>query len=164
MSRLQTGVLQMVTRSVGWEEVVAAATSSIAIGPDDVLVLDVPETLSPIAADPALLERSVANVVANALRHGAGAPVELRAAASDGLVHLEVIDHGPGVTDGQHDRLFEPFQRLGDTGGTGVGLGLAVAHGFVSAMGGSIRTADTPGGGLTVRISLPVADAQGSRP
>ena len=164
MSRLQTGVLQMVTRAVGWEEVVAAATSSIAVGPDDQLVLDVPETLPPIAADPALLERSVANVVANALRHGAGAPVEIHAEAGEGVVHLRITDHGPGVAAGQHDRLFEPFQRLGDTGGTGVGLGLAVAHGFVNAMGGSIRAEDTPGGGLSVRITLPAADAQGSLP
>jgi two-component system sensor histidine kinase KdpD len=162
MSRLQTGVLQMVTRSVGWEEVVAAATSSITIGSDDQLVVDVPETLPPIAADPALLERSVANVVANALRHGAGRPVEVHAGAGEGVVHLSIIDHGPGVAADHHDRLFEPFQRLGDTSGTGVGLGLAVAHGFVSAMAGSIRAEDTPGGGLTVRITLPVADAQGS--
>lgn len=162
MSRLQTGVLQMVTRSVGWEEVVAAATSSITIGSDDQLVVDVPETLPPIAADPALLERSVANVVANALRHGAGRPVEVHAEAGEGVVHLSIIDHGPGVAVDHHDRLFEPFQRLGDTSGTGVGLGLAVAHGFVSAMAGSIRAEDTPGGGLTVRITLPVADAQGS--
>jgi two-component system sensor histidine kinase KdpD len=164
MSRLQTGVLQMVTRAVGWEEVVAAATSSIAIGPGDHLVVDVPETLPPIAADPALLERSVANVVANALRHGAGSPVELRADAGEGVVHLTITDHGPGVAADQHEQLFEPFQRLGDTGGSGVGLGLAVAHGFVNAMGGSIRAEDTPGGGLTLRLTLPAADAQGSAP
>jgi len=129
-----------------------------------VLDVDVPETLAPVEADPALLERSVANVVANALRHGAGSPVTIRAEAGAGVIHLEVIDHGPGIAAGQHDRLFEPFQRLGDTGGTGVGLGLAVAHGFVSAMGGSIRAEDTAGGGLTVRITLPAADAQGSPP
>ena len=164
MSRLQTGVLQMVTRAVGWEEVVAAAASSIGIAPLEQLVVDVPETLPPIAADPALLERSVANVVANALRHGAGAPVELHASAGEGVVELAIVDHGPGVPADQHERLFEPFQRLGDTGGTGVGLGLAVAYGFVTAMHGSIETGETPGGGLTVRISLPVADAPGSAP
>jgi len=164
MSRLQTGVLQMVTRPVGWEEVVAASASSIAIGPDDELVVDVPETLPPIEADPVLLERSVANVVANALRHGVGRPVQVHAEAGEGVVRLRVVDHGPGVPTDQHERLFEPFQRLGDTTGSGVGLGLAVAHGFVAAMGGTIRPSETPGGGLTMEISLPVADAQGSTP
>lgn len=164
MSRLQTGVLQMVTRPVGWEEVVAAATSSIAVGPEDRLDLDVPETLPPIEADPALLERSVANVVANALRHGAGKPVEVTAAEGPGVVRLRVIDHGLGVPAEQRERLFEPFQRLGDTTGNGVGLGLAVAHGFVAAMGGRITPSETPGGGLTMELTLPIADAQGSTP
>ena len=164
MSRLQTGVLQMATRPVGWEEVVAAASSSLAIGPDDVLDVDVSETLPPVEADPVLLERSVANVVANALRHGAGAPVQVRAEAGDGAVRLRIVDHGPGVPADQRERLFEPFQRLGDTSGTGVGLGLAVAHGFVAAMGGTITPSETPGGGLTMELALPVADAQGSAP
>ena len=162
MSRLQTGVLQMVTRPVGWEEVVASASSSIAIGPDDALEVEVPETLPPVEADPALLERSVANVVANALRHGAGQPVQVRASAGDGVVRLRIVDHGIGVPADQRERLFEPFQRLGDTSGNGVGLGLAVAHGFVAAMGGTIEPSETPGGGLTIEISLPIADAQGS--
>jgi two-component system sensor histidine kinase KdpD len=161
MSRLQTGVLQMTRRTVGWEEVVASAMSTVAIGPEDAVHTDLPETLPPVVADPALLERAVANVVANAVRHGRGAPVELRAAEDDREVELWVVDHGPGIAPDQHERLFEPFQRLGDTTGTGVGLGLAVAHGFISAMGGTIRTEDTPGGGLTVRISMPIADEGG---
>ncbi|MGN6696300.1 MAG: sensor histidine kinase, partial [Aquihabitans sp.] len=108
--------------------------------------------------DPALLERSVANVVANALRHGAGEPVEVRASDGVGFLHLRVIDHGLGVPVDQRERLFEPFQRLGDTSGTGVGLGLAVAHGFVTAMGGTITASETPDGGLTMELSLPIAD------
>ena len=54
--------------------------------------------------------------------------------------------------------MFQPFQRLGDTAGGGVGLGLAVARGFVDAMHGQILPEDTPGGGLTMRIRLPAAD------
>jgi two-component system sensor histidine kinase KdpD len=54
--------------------------------------------------------------------------------------------------------MFEPFERLGDRpSGTGVGLGLAVAKGFLEAMGGSVVAVDTPGGGLTVQVTLPVA-------
>jgi two-component system sensor histidine kinase KdpD len=73
---------------------------------------------------------------------------------------LEVADHGRGVPDEFKQRMFEPFERLDERRtGTGVGLGLAVAKGFLEAMGGSVRAADTPGGGLTVRVSLPVAAA-----
>jgi two-component system sensor histidine kinase KdpD len=85
--------------------------------------------------------------------------VVLEAAAVPAGVELRVVDHGPGVPADQRDRLFEPFQRLGDTGGTGVGLGLAVAHGFVAAMGGTIAADETPGGGLTMRLVLPVPAA-----
>ena len=70
---------------------------------------------------------------------------------------LEVVDHGPGVPDEQKERIFEPFTRVGDRYPGGVGLGLAVAKGFAEAMGGRITAADTPGGGLTVRITLPAA-------
>jgi len=70
---------------------------------------------------------------------------------------LEVIDHGPGVPDKLKTQIFEPFQRF-DGRKAGVGLGLAVAKGFTEAMGGTIAAADTPGGGLTVTITLPVAD------
>ena len=70
-------------------------------------------------------------------------------------VHLRVIDRGPGLTPEERARAFEPFQRLGDRSNqAGVGLGLAVAHGFVQAMGGQIDLDDTPGGGLTVSIAL----------
>lgn len=161
MSRLQTGVLQKATRAVGWEEVVAAAAASLPGGSTDRLEVAVPETLPPVLADPALLERALANVVANALAHGGDGPVRLEAAAAGegDRVELRVIDHGPGVEPAQRDRLFEPFQRLGDTGGSGVGLGLAVAHGFLAAMGGTIEAVETPGGGLTMAIALPAAPA-----
>jgi two-component system sensor histidine kinase KdpD len=53
--------------------------------------------------------------------------------------------------------VFEPFQRLGDRGPDGVGLGLAVARGFVTAMGGELLVEDTPGGGTTMVLSFPVA-------
>ncbi len=71
-----------------------------------------------------------------------------------------MCDHGPGVPDEFKARMFEPFERLGERGsGTGVGLGLAVARGFLEVMGGTVLAADTPGGGLTVRVGLPVAAA-----
>jgi two-component system, OmpR family, sensor histidine kinase KdpD len=157
MSRLQTGALSLHTRPAGLEEVVPAALASLADHGRGVQV-DVPETLPRVHADPGLLERAVANVVANAL---AWSPpdrrVEVTAGRRGDQVELCVIDHGPGVPAGDRDRLFQPFQRLGDAG-SGVGLGLAVARGFVAAMHGQILPEDTPGGGLTMRIRLPAAD------
>lgn len=156
MSRLQTGAVQMTPRTVGWEEIVATAIGSLPTGSADRLEIAVPETLPPVPADPALLERAVANVVANALGHGGSGAVRIEASEERGRVELRVIDHGPGVAPDERERLFEPFQRMGDAG-TGVGLGLAVAHGFVSAMGGTIEVRDTPGGGLTMALALPMA-------
>ena len=100
----------------------------------------------------------IANVVANALVHGDGAPVRIVAGAVNGGVDLRVVDRGPGVPTGERERVFVPFQRLGDSPqGGSVGLGLAVARGFVEAMGGSVELEDTPGGGLTVILRLQAA-------
>lgn len=71
---------------------------------------------------------------------------------------LDIVDHGRGVLDEFKSRIFEPFERLDERNtGTGVGLGLAVAKGFLDAMGGTIEAIDTAGGGLTMRVTLPVA-------
>ena len=74
-------------------------------------------------------------------------------------VQVRVCDTGPGVPESERERIFLPFQRHGDApGGDGVGLGLAVARGLAEAMGGSVSAEDTPGGGLTVVVELPVAE------
>jgi len=160
MSRLQTGALSLHTRPIGVDEVVPAALASLADRGRGVQV-DVPETLPRIHADPGLLERAVANVVANALAWSPpDQPVQVTAARHGDQVELQVVDHGPGVPAGDHGRLFQPFQRLGDAASGGVGLGLAVARGFLDAMHGQIVPEDTPGGGLTMRIGLPIADGQ----
>jgi two-component system sensor histidine kinase KdpD len=67
------------------------------------------------------------------------------------------------VPDEQKELIFEPFERVGDRH-PGVGLGLAVARGFAEAMGGRIGAFDTPGGGLTVRVTLPAASEDRSAP
>jgi two-component system sensor histidine kinase KdpD len=159
MSRLQTGVLQMSTRAMGCEELVAVVVAGLDPASAAEVNLRVPDALPAVSVDPGLLERAVANVVVNALAHRGGAPVDIEAASADGRVELRVIDHGPGVAPDQRQRMFEPFQRLGDRGGDGVGLGLAVAHGFTAAMGGHLRPSETPGGGLTMTFSLPAEGA-----
>jgi len=172
MSRLETGALDLVVRPVGLEEVVGTALASL--GPVGAAVeVEVPETLPRVSADPALLERAVANVVGNAVQASPeDRPVRLRAGALGDAVELHVVDRGPGVPPDQREAMFVPFQRLGDQPrGNGVGLGLAVAHGFLDAMGGSLVPEDTPGGGLTMVLRLPVAatadlaaEAPGDRP
>jgi two-component system sensor histidine kinase KdpD len=115
-----------------------------------------------VLADAGLLERVVANVVDNALKYGRGAPVAARASAHADRVELRVVDSGPGVPRDAAAGLFTPFQRLGDRQVTsGVGLGLSVARGFTEAMGGTLTAEDTPGGGLTVVISLPAVPSGG---
>jgi two-component system, OmpR family, sensor histidine kinase KdpD len=157
MSRLHTGSLQPFLRPVAVDEVAPAALLSLDRGSR--LELRVPENLPLVRADPGLLERVLANLFSNALRHSPSShPAELRVCLLDdgGRVALEVIDHGPGVLDADKERIFEPFVRI-DRQTAGVGLGLAVAKGFADAMGGSVAASDTPGGGLTVRVTLPAA-------
>jgi two-component system sensor histidine kinase KdpD len=159
MSRLQTGAMQLVMREVGLEEVVPRALEGLAERPVPV-VLDLPESLPRVRADAPLLERAVANLIDNARAWSpADQCVRVEAGAVSGRVDLRVVDHGAGIPVDQREQVFQPFQRLGDSpqGGTGVGLGLAVARGFVDAMGGELLVEDTPGGGTTMVVSLPAA-------
>ena len=145
MSRLQTGALQLVMRDVGLEEVLPAALA----GPRRArprVELDVDETLPRVHADAALLERAIANVVENALAWSPpdepGARRSVRRAAAGRPARRRPRPGHPASTA---RAVFQPFQRLGDrSNGSGVGLGLAVARGFVEAMGGEIVVEDTP--------------------
>nr|WSW42287.1 sensor histidine kinase KdpD [Streptomyces sp. NBC_01001] len=156
MSRLNTGTVVPLIRETDLDEVVPMALGGV---PEDSVELDIPETLPMIAVDRGLLERAVANIVENAVKYSPdGQPVNVTASALHERVELRVVDRGPGVPDEAKDRIFEPFQRHGDAPrGAGVGLGLAVARGFTEAIGGTLTAEDTPGGGLTMVITLPIA-------
>jgi two-component system sensor histidine kinase KdpD len=154
MSRLQAGGLEVREDVVFLDEVLAEAVASIGAGASQV-ELDLPEDLPPAQGDEALLERALANVIANALSYSAGQPVRVTAGLVQDRVDVRVADRGPGVPAGQRDSIFLPFRQLGDAKRReGVGLGLAIAKGFVEAMGGSIEADDTPGGGLTIVVRL----------
>jgi two-component system sensor histidine kinase KdpD len=157
MSRLQAGAVAPDARPVGYEEVLPAALASLSVPTGNVhIALD--ETLPRVQADPALLERAVANLTVNAIEaSGPRQQIRVEAAATARRIELRIIDHGSGIPHADRSRLFEPFQRLGDTG-HGVGLGLAVARGFIEAMGGEVRVEDTPGGGVTMVVAMPEAD------
>lgn len=158
VSRVQAGVLAVTPVALPLETVVAPALDELELGPDDV-DLDLPGDLPPVLADPVLLQRVVVNLLANAVRHSpAGTTVRVAASAFSGSVELRVADHGPGIPEALRDDVFQPFQRLGDTDNdTGLGLGLALARGFTEGMGGTIEADDTPGGGLTMVVRLPIA-------
>ncbi|MFJ3925052.1 ATP-binding protein [Streptomyces sp. NPDC090022] len=153
MSRLQTGTVTPLIRAIDLDEVVPMALGGV---PEDSVLLDVPESLPMVAVDPGLLERTVANVVENAVKYSpAGTPVTVSASALGDRVEVRITDRGPGVPDEAKDAIFAPFQRHGDAPrGAGVGLGLAVARGFAEAMDGTLAAEDTPGGGLTMVLTL----------
>ncbi|WP_083259495.1 DUF4118 domain-containing protein [Cellulosimicrobium cellulans] len=161
LSRLQTGAVVPTLRAVSLDEVVPPAVDSALEPALDLprgrVELVLPEDLPLVRTDPGLLERVVANVVANAVRFSPG-DVRVSASATRDGVELRVVDRGPGLPEAARARMFEPFQRLGDASGSGVGLGLAVAQGFARAVGASIVPEDTPGGGLTMVVTVPVAD------
>jgi len=101
------------------------------------------------------LERAFANLLENAIRHGAGRPVLVRSGSSGGRLVVRVVDQGPGVPEHERKRIFEPFYRGGDAG-QGFGLGLAIARGFVEANGGEIEVDSVPEQSSTFVVSFPL--------
>jgi two-component system sensor histidine kinase KdpD len=154
LSRLDAGVVQPYRVPVALDEILPRALTGV---PTQTVTLSLPATLPLVDADPGLLERAFANMIENAVRYSPdGAPVSVSAAAVPDRVLVRIADRGPGVPDARKPDMFRAFQRLGDApSGQGVGLGLAVARGFVQANGGTLDAEDTPGGGLTLVVSLP---------
>ncbi|WP_420823595.1 ATP-binding protein [Streptosporangium subroseum] len=158
MSRLQAGVLGLMLQPTALEEVVPRAMDDL--GPmGDRVEGDVSVELPEVLADPALLERILANLMSNAVRYNPADGKVLVTASSHGdHVEIRVVDRGPGIPAEAHDKVFLPFQRLGDRDNhTGVGLGLALSRGLAEAMGGTLTPEETPGGGLTMTLTLPIS-------
>jgi signal transduction histidine kinase len=155
VSRLQAGALPVFPRPADLQEIIVRSLGGIGSQAAAVMV-DVPRDLPQVMVDPPIMERVIANVTANALRYSpGGSPPLLTASARGDRVELRVVDRRPGVARADRDRMFAPFERLGDTGTTGVGLGLAVSRGLTEAMAGTLDPEQTPGGGLTMAISVP---------
>lgn len=160
VSRVQAGVLAVSLTRMDAAGSILAALDELSLGPSDIeLALDA--VLPPLYADPVLLQRVLVNVLANAERHSPPqrkVTVETRRAGK--RAEIRIIDHGAGVPADRRESIFQPFQRYGDTDNTtGLGLGLALSRGFTEGMNGSLTPEDTPGGGLTMVISLPLAAA-----
>jgi len=159
MSRIQTGSITPHAGDLALEEVVEAARTPLLGGERVRTRFD--DGIPLVYADAGLLDRVLANVLENALRHSPGRrEVVVQAGRLNDRVQIRVVDRGPGVSDQAKDHIFAPFQRGGDVPrGEGVGLGLAVARGLTEAMDGTLWAEDTPGGGLTIVIDLPMAPA-----
>ena len=151
-SRLQAGVVQPSLRPVFVDDVLAGAL----VGADERVRVEVGDV--EVLADPGLLERVLANLVANSARYAPTGEITVRAAVHGDMAAISVVDHGPGITVGAEATMFDAFQRLGDRDNSvGVGLGLSVVRGFVRAMGGTVTASDTVGGGLTMTVELKAA-------
>jgi two-component system sensor histidine kinase KdpD len=159
MSRIQAGGISPHPDDLALAEVVEAARTPL-VGAKRVRTR-FDEDLPLVRADAGLLDRVLANVLENALRHSPGRrEVVVQAGRLNQRIQIRVVDRGPGVSDEAKDLIFAPFQRGGDAPrGEGVGLGLAVARGLTEAMDGTLFAEDTPGGGLTVVVDLPMVPA-----
>lgn len=131
-----------------------------AVSPDRVITLEAVAAGAPpvVSGDAARLRQVVGNLVANALTH-TDAAVTVRLATHDRRAVLEVADNGPGIPAEDRDRVFERFYRA-DTSRTrtsgGTGLGLSIVAALVAAHGGTVEVDETPGGGATFRVTLPL--------
>ncbi|WP_461639295.1 ATP-binding protein [Leucobacter sp. BZR 635] len=159
VSRIQGGVLSIASVPTDPAEAIAPALDELALGPAEVRLALRHDDARAIT-DPVLLQRVLVNLLANAQRHSpAATPILITTSVFGGALEIRVIDHGPGVPRDRLDDIFVPFQRLGDTDNeTGLGLGLALSRGFVEAMHGTLTPEETPGGGLTMVVSLTEAD------
>jgi len=165
MSRITSDSVTPLLRPVRWYEVVHGGLHGIAA---DRVRVELPANMPEVEADPGLLERVIANIVENAVKYAPGSDIVLTGTAgglSPATVggrpagEMRIIDHGRGVPTEKVVEMFRPFQRLDDANrASGVGLGLAVAKGFTEAMGGRLGAEATPGGGLTMVISLPLSE------
>jgi two-component system sensor histidine kinase KdpD len=156
VSRVQAGVLGVSLGPIDAADVVLASLDELHLGPDAV-ELDFASDLPAVIGDRGLLQRVIVNLLANATRFAPeGTLVRVSTSAFGERVEIRVADHGRGIQPERRDDVFVPFQRLGDTDNSaGLGLGLALSKGFAEGMAGTLEAEDTPGGGLTMVVTLP---------
>ncbi len=158
MSRLQAGALAIHFDLVSFQDLLPQVLASVPLTSEQINISYAPN-LPEIRTDVGLLERALANLISNALTHGRSSEKPaITFSQHDKFAQIRVIDHGPGISKSDATKIFTPFRRLGDVNNNeGVGLGLALSKGLVEAIGGDLELEDTPGGGLTVVIAIPLA-------
>lgn len=158
MVRVETGALQVQRE---WQPISDVAGVALIRAEEQLkgrrVTADFPDSLPLVSVDEVLLEQVFVNLLENAVKHTPpGTPIDLGAAAGEGEVIVTVADRGPGVPAGEEERVFDKFQRVGSTAGAGIGLGLTICRGIVTAHGGRIWVERRPGGGACFRFSLPI--------
>jgi PAS domain S-box-containing protein len=164
VARLESGTLELELVPTDVGEVLREAASdegAPALANGHRFAVEIEDDVPPVRADPAKLRQVVGRLVENAVKFSpAGSLVRLEARARPDAVEITVADEGSGIPEAQLERIFAKFWRGSDTA-PGTGLGLFIAQGLVSAMGGTIRVASAEGAGSRFTFALPVAD--GSR-
>lgn len=157
MSRLQAGA---VLTHLEPTDVADVVDQVLVAQPDGRIQVHVDPDLPACHADPALLERMLANLVSNALRYSPPtSPVQVVAHFDAASVIVEVKDEGPGIPVERLDDVFQPFHRIGAQPDGGSGLGLAIVRGFADATGIGVELDNEPSGGLTARLTIPRGSA-----
>jgi len=158
MSRLQAGSLAVHLQDLSIYDVIPVALKSIAASPDSIELIEGAE-VSDVRTDPGLMERVLANLINNALLHGKSERrPQISISEHDQEVHVRVIDYGKGIDPSMIDSAFAPFKRMGDVDNDrGLGLGLALSYGLAEAIGATLSLEETPGGGLTAIVAIPIS-------
>ena len=158
VARIDTGRLSLRQRPVEVGPAVRRVTDSVHASSRRSIVVEVPEELPAILADPDKFAQVMTNLVENAVRHGAG-EVQVTArpsGAEQDRVSVVVEDQGEGIAPEIRRRIFTKYWKHGSTGGSG--LGMYVVHGLVIAHGGTVSVGDADGGGARIEVLWPVAD------
>jgi two-component system sensor histidine kinase KdpD len=159
MTALEAGVLSAKKEWQPIDEVIGVALGRLEehLG-DRPVEAEIPDGLAPVAIDATLIEQVLVNLIENADKYapkGTTIAVAVRQAGKD--MEVLVADRGPGIAQGEEERIFDKFHRaIGH--GQGMGLGLTICRGIVTAHGGTIRAENRPGGGAIVVFTLPLLD------
>jgi two-component system sensor histidine kinase KdpD len=158
MTRVEAGAARLTCEFCEVQDLVATALQQVeAHHPGRPIEMDVPQDLRLVRVDFVLFVQVLVNLLENALRYAPpDSPIRIRAFSGREQVHLEVIDHGPGIAPEDRQRVFEKFYRVQPEGRAGTGLGLAICRGLVEAHKGRIQAHETPGGGTTIRVDIPL--------
>jgi two-component system sensor histidine kinase KdpD len=161
MSRIEAGAVDPRLAEVWLPDVVNPVVHRVRQTPSEqIIAVDVPESLPSVLVDPVRLEQVLSNVLDNARRYAGNGLVRVDARRAGSGVELRVVDHGPGIPEGERERIFSHFYRLDSPArrGGGTGLGLAICRGLLEAMSGRIWVETAPGGGAAFVVRLPIAE------
>jgi signal transduction histidine kinase len=171
VSRMETGQLERRREPVDLVKLARAAVQRQRDAlPDDATheIVETAEEPLVVEGDEARLDQVLTNLLSNAVKYSPdGGRIDVRLGRDDGQATIEVADHGVGVPEAERDRLFAPFSRTTAavrSGVEGTGLGLYITRRIVEEHGGTIGFTETPGGGATFLVRLPLGRGEVEHP